>query len=158
MDVASAVPAASFEPFGAFWKYLRRRARLTQFQLALATGYSEAHVCRLERHQRPPDLTVLTAPIVPALRLEAQPEMVGRMLQLAAAARGELLPHSITLTAGLPRQDDRLGSVGAERSPAPLLPPITPIRVELPMYSYVFEQLRRSHRRTAGDWPLPGRS
>ncbi|MCI0579649.1 MAG: helix-turn-helix domain-containing protein, partial [Chloroflexi bacterium] len=45
---------ATFTSFGELLKFLRRRSRLTQRDLALAVGYTEAHVCRLEKNYRPP--------------------------------------------------------------------------------------------------------
>lgn len=73
--------------FGAMLKYLRRRARLTQRDLALAVGYSDAHLCRLEQSQRLPDLTTLLALFVPALGLDDAPELAERLVALATAAR-----------------------------------------------------------------------
>jgi ATP/maltotriose-dependent transcriptional regulator MalT/DNA-binding XRE family transcriptional regulator len=75
--------------FGDLLRYLRRRARLTQRELALAVGYTEAHICRLEKNQRPPDLMALAALFGPALRLDHEPEAMSRLLDLAAHARGE---------------------------------------------------------------------
>ena len=49
-----ALPLESFVTFGDLLKYLRRRARLTQREVAIAVGYSEAHISRLEQNQRPP--------------------------------------------------------------------------------------------------------
>ncbi|MBA3468677.1 MAG: helix-turn-helix domain-containing protein [Herpetosiphonaceae bacterium] len=85
------VSPASFTGFGAMLKYLRRRSQLTQRDLALAVGYSVPHLCRLEQNQRLPDLATLLALFVPALDLEQEPEWVGRLLELAAQARGENL-------------------------------------------------------------------
>jgi len=50
------IPLESFQIFGDLLKYLRRRARLTQRELSIAVGYSEAQISRLEQNQRPPDL------------------------------------------------------------------------------------------------------
>jgi predicted ATPase/transcriptional regulator with XRE-family HTH domain/Tfp pilus assembly protein PilF len=88
---STAVPLDSFASFGAFLKYLRKRAQLSQTELAIEVGYSTGQVSRLEHNQRLPDLTVLIALFVPALGLEDEPELVARMLELAAAARGESL-------------------------------------------------------------------
>lgn len=97
--MATAVPLESIPTFGALLHFLRRRARLTQRELAIAVGYSEAHVSRLESDQRLPDLTTLIALIVPALDLDDDPPAVARLLELAAAARGESLAGtSVTLT------------------------------------------------------------
>jgi predicted ATPase/transcriptional regulator with XRE-family HTH domain len=93
-----AVPLASFTTFGDLLKYLRRRARLTQRELSIAVGYSEGQISRLEQNQRLPDLAAVTALLVPALDLENEPALVARLLELAAAARGEALPASVTFT------------------------------------------------------------
>jgi transcriptional regulator with XRE-family HTH domain len=45
----------SFDHFGAMLRYLRRRARLSQRELAIAVGYSESHISRLEHTFRPPN-------------------------------------------------------------------------------------------------------
>src|SRR5205085_2340887 len=55
--------------------------------LAIAVGYSEGQICRLEQNQRLPDLPTLAARFVPALDLEDAPELAARLLDLAAAAR-----------------------------------------------------------------------
>ena len=94
----SPVPLDSLSTFGDLLKYLRRRARLTQREVAVAVGYSEAQVSRLEQNKRPPDLAALTAMFIPALFLDDEPEIVARLLELAAAARGEELPRNGVVT------------------------------------------------------------
>lgn len=78
---------ASFATFGDVLKYLRRRARLTQSELAIAVGYSREQITKLENNQRLPDLTALQALFVPALDLDERPDLVARFLQLAAVTR-----------------------------------------------------------------------
>ena len=39
----------SFQTFGDLLKFLRRRQRLTQLELSIAVGYSEAQIGRLEK-------------------------------------------------------------------------------------------------------------
>lgn len=78
---------AAFTSFGALLKYLRRRERMTQRDLALAVGYTEAHLCRLEKNQRLPDQTTVAALFVPALHIEREAEWAERLLQLAATSR-----------------------------------------------------------------------
>jgi predicted ATPase/transcriptional regulator with XRE-family HTH domain len=92
------IPLDSFITFGDLLKYLRRRARLTQREVAIAVGYSEAQISRLEQNLRPPDLATLTALFIPALYLEDEPLAVNRLIELAAQARGEKLPQSGTVT------------------------------------------------------------
>ncbi|MFN8494476.1 MAG: helix-turn-helix domain-containing protein [Caldilineaceae bacterium] len=96
---SAAIPLASFTTFGALLRYLRRRAQLTQRDLGIAVGYSEGHITRLEKNQRLPDLTALMALFVPALLPDQEPETVGRLLALAAVARGERLPEQPPVTA-----------------------------------------------------------
>jgi WD40 repeat protein/transcriptional regulator with XRE-family HTH domain len=82
----------SFQTFGDLLKYLRRRQRLTQLELSIAVGYSEAQIGRLEKNQRRPDLTALKALFVPALHLENEPELAKHFLELAESARQEDAP------------------------------------------------------------------
>ena len=82
----------SFQTFGDLLKYLRRRERLTQLELSINVGYSEAQIGRLEKNQRRPDLTALKALFIPALHIEDEPEIVERLLDLAQSARQEDAP------------------------------------------------------------------
>lgn len=86
------IPPESFKSFGGLLKYLRRRERLTQLELSIAVGYSEAQIGRLEKNQRRPDLTALKALFVPALHLEKEPELLKHFLELAESARQEDAP------------------------------------------------------------------
>lgn len=78
---------AAFTEFGRLLKHLRRRARLTQVQLAAAVGYTGAHICRLENGQRQPEIAALAALFVPALGLEAEPQWAAHLLALGQAMR-----------------------------------------------------------------------
>src|SRR4030042_7168447 len=79
----------SFTTFGDLLKYLRRRERLTQLELSITVGYSEAQISRLEKNQRLPDLTAIKALFIPALHLEDEPKLTARFLELAQAVRQE---------------------------------------------------------------------
>ena len=92
------VTTLNIDTFGNLLRYLRKRAQLTQRELAIAVGYSEAHVSRLESNERLPDLSTLAALFVPALGLEDEPETIARLLELAAIARGENLSSNGKLT------------------------------------------------------------
>ena len=81
--------AAKPGTFGDLLKYLRRRARLTQLELSIAVGYSEAQISRLEKNLRLPDLTALKALFIPSLHLEQEPALATRLLALAESARQE---------------------------------------------------------------------
>src|SRR5215207_2422490 len=82
----------SFQSFGELLKYLRRRERLTQLELSITVGYSEAQIGRLEKNQRKPDLTALKALFIPALHLEDKPELLARFLEMAKSAKQEDAP------------------------------------------------------------------
>ncbi len=84
--------ADSFTSFGDLLKYLRRRERLTQLELSIAVGYSEAQISRLEKNLRLPDLAAVQALFVPALHLAEEAELRTRLLTLAQSARQEDAP------------------------------------------------------------------
>ena len=88
----NSIAPESFQTFGDLLKYLRRREHLTQLELSIAVGYSEAQISRLEQNQRLPDLTALKALFIPALHLEDEPELTARFLELAQSARQEDAP------------------------------------------------------------------
>jgi predicted ATPase/DNA-binding XRE family transcriptional regulator len=117
------VTAAEFTTFGDLLKYLRRRARLTQSELALAVGYSREQITKLENNQRQPDLTTLKALFVPALDLQEQPTLETRLFQLAAAARERKVDSAehVTPESRIPRTNlpaDLTSFVGREREVA----------------------------------------
>jgi predicted ATPase/DNA-binding XRE family transcriptional regulator len=76
----------AFATFGELLRYLRRRARLTQRELGIAVGYSEAHIARLESNQRTPNPDVVRAQFIEALHLQDEPEMADLMIRLAEMA------------------------------------------------------------------------
>ncbi len=75
-----------YSDFGSLLKYLRRRVGLTQSDLGLAVGYSEAQISRLEHNHRLPEWSILEARFVPALGLDSEPELAARLLALARQA------------------------------------------------------------------------
>jgi WD40 repeat protein len=83
-----------FTTFGDLLKFLRRRASLTQRELSIAVGYSDAQISRLEQNERLPDLATISARFLPVLMLEDQPEAAERLLKLASAVRREDAPAS----------------------------------------------------------------
>jgi WD40 repeat protein/transcriptional regulator with XRE-family HTH domain len=88
MDRPSAFTSRdAFATFGDLLKYLRRRERLTQLELSIAVGYSEAQISRLEKNQRLPDIAALKALFIPALHLQDEPALAARLLELAQSAR-----------------------------------------------------------------------
>ena len=91
MSILPLSPTA-FTSFGDLLKYLRRREQLTQLELSIAVGYSEAQISRLEKNQRLPDLSAVKALFVPALHLENEPQLINLFLELAESARQEDAP------------------------------------------------------------------
>src|SRR5689334_4543837 len=90
MPSLGSVPSRdSFASFGSFLRFLRRRARLTQRELAIAVNYSEGQISHFEHDRRTPDLATLVALFVPALDLEQSPEDTAHLLALAAESRAE---------------------------------------------------------------------
>lgn len=87
-----------FEDFGSLLKFLRKRARLTQRDLAQAVGYTEAHISRLENNERLPDLTTVAALFISALDLKSEPAWMEQLLKLAAQSRNDLQPASIKIS------------------------------------------------------------
>jgi WD40 repeat protein/transcriptional regulator with XRE-family HTH domain len=95
--MSSKVSAANLErftTFGDLLKFLRRRVGLTQRELSAAVGYSHAQISRLELNQRLPDITTVSARLVPALDLEDSSPAAARLLELAEAMRREDSPAS----------------------------------------------------------------
>jgi len=91
----SSIPASTLEKFTTFGdmlRFLRRRAGLTQMDLALAVGYSDAQISRLEQNLRLPDIPTIAARFVPTLDLEDEPKVAARLLDLAANVRREDAP------------------------------------------------------------------
>lgn len=83
--------------FGVLLKQLRKRAGMTQGDLAAALGYSIALISSLEKAQRRPDLQAVTESFIPALGLQDDPHLAASLIEQAALARGERPPAAITL-------------------------------------------------------------
>src|SRR5512146_3097829 len=88
----SFLPLEKFKTFGELLKYLRKRAQLTQQELSIAVGYSEAQISRLENNRYPPERSRLAALFIPALHLEDEPEIAARLVELAEKAHSEKSP------------------------------------------------------------------
>ena len=91
----TSIPAGTLEKFTTFGdllRFLRRRTGLTQLELAVAVGYSDAQISRLEQNLRLPDLTTIEARFVSALGLAEEPKALARLLDLAANVRREDAP------------------------------------------------------------------
>ena len=61
------MPLTATLPFGPLLKHLRKRAGMTQSDLAAALGYSASLICCLEKAQRQPDFLAVTHRFGPAL-------------------------------------------------------------------------------------------
>ena len=81
-----------FTTFGDLLRFLRRRVGLNQIELAIAVGYSNTQISRLEQNLRLPDISTIQSRFIPALGLEDEPKAVARLLDLAANVRREDAP------------------------------------------------------------------
>jgi len=81
-----------FTTFGDLLKYMRRCTGLTQRELSIAVGYSEAQISRLEQNERMPDIATIAARFLPVLQVPEHPELADRLLELAGAVRREDAP------------------------------------------------------------------
>src|SRR5215510_10170454 len=96
----STITPEKFSTFGELLRYLRRKAKLTQRELAIAVGYSESQISRLEKNERAPEAATLAAQFVPALYLEEEPQWVSRLLELGAVTHGPEVkpaPHNLPI-------------------------------------------------------------
>ena len=75
--------------FGALLRQLRRRAQMTQGDLAAAVGYSISFISSLEQNTRRPDVHSVLQHFVPALELQTDPHLATQLLELAASASGD---------------------------------------------------------------------
>jgi len=93
--MSTSIPASTLEKFTTFGdllRFLRRRAGITQLELSIAVGYSDAQISRLEQNLRMPDIPTIEARFVSALSLDDEPKAVARLLDLAANVRREDAP------------------------------------------------------------------
>lgn len=90
--------STSTATFGDLLRHLRRRAGLTQGELAARVGLSGAQLSRLEQNDRLPDLALIAESFTSALALHEEPHLLQHLLELAATARGERPPSAIRVT------------------------------------------------------------
>src|SRR5215510_1449986 len=95
LDSAAAVSPTSFPSFGDLLRYLRKRAELSQRELASHVGYHYSYMSRIENNEYVPDPTVLMSRFIPALHLEKEPAWTKRLLELATIdeERSEIQPE-----------------------------------------------------------------
>ena len=72
IDPMSVSPASAF---GGLLRQLRKRAGMTQRDLAVALGYSDSLISSLEKGQRRPDLDVVIHHLIPMLGLQDDPTL-----------------------------------------------------------------------------------
>ena len=92
------MPQTAPHTFGHLLKHLRKRAGMTQSDLAAAVSYSVSFVCALEHNHRLPDVDTVLQVFVPALGLQEEPHFARELVALAATARGNRIPVDITIT------------------------------------------------------------
>jgi len=113
--------APSSTSFGPYLRQMRKRAGMTQSDLAAAIGYSISFVSNLENGSRQPDVATVAELFVPALGLQDEPHLAARLMELAAAARGERPPAPVTSArhSHITHSDDERASLPTP--PTPLL-------------------------------------
>jgi predicted ATPase/transcriptional regulator with XRE-family HTH domain len=99
-------PVPTAIPFGALLKQLRKRAGMTQSDLAAAVGYSLSLIGQLEQSQRLPNLQAVAETFVPALGLQDDDALATLLIAQAAAVRGESAPAFITHRRASPTTDN----------------------------------------------------
>src|SRR5262245_27639163 len=119
MPYTAAITPASFTTFGALLRYLRRRARLGQRDLATAVGYSEAQIASLEQNQRLPEPSDLAPLFIPALELDDEPDLVERLIELASVVRDENPDDIGVVVAPLRQRADPDSPAALEAIPEP---------------------------------------
>src|SRR5215212_1103657 len=110
------ISPAAFSTFGELLRYLRRRQRMTQIELAIAVGYSTAQISRLEQNLRRPNPSTLQALFIPILNLEHDSQLAARLLELAHAAHDKQYPDS---SLSEPEPTGEPGSAGQEPETQP---------------------------------------
>ena len=83
--------------FGTLLRQLRKRAGMTQGDLAAAVGYSVSFISDLEQNRRLPAVAVVLQQFVPALGLQEEAGFAAHLVELAAVARGERPSTMVTV-------------------------------------------------------------
>lgn len=90
----------TFQKFGELLRFLRKRAHLSQRELAALVGYHFSHISRIENELHIPDETILKTRFFPALKLNDQPEWGERLLELATLTEETALLNPIRREVG----------------------------------------------------------
>ena len=98
---------------------LRKRDGMTQDDLAAAIGYSRSLVGALERNERLPAVEAVIQTYLPALGLQDEPLLAAQLVELAAQARGERPPSSLSFKRERHAGDHSGKRSGAHRLPLP---------------------------------------
>jgi transcriptional regulator with XRE-family HTH domain len=93
----NAMPLTEAPPFGVLLKQLRKRAGMTQSDLAAAVNYSGALISSLEKGKGQPNLEAVITRFIQALGLQDDPVTAAQLIERAAEARGQRPPSSVTL-------------------------------------------------------------
>lgn len=108
--------------FGDLLRQLRRRAGMTQTDLAAAVGYSVSFVCNLEKGARLPDVEFVATHFVPALALQDDVALAARLIQAAASARGQTQSVAVTVTRSMTITIEEVDAPAHDLLPAPPTP------------------------------------
>ncbi len=84
--------------FGVLLRTLRRRAGMTQADLAAAVAYSVSFISSLEKAARLPDAAIVAERFVPALALQDEPALAARLVAAAAGTRARMAARAVTVT------------------------------------------------------------
>jgi predicted ATPase/transcriptional regulator with XRE-family HTH domain len=106
--------------FGDLLKRLRKRAGMTQEDLAAATGYSSSLIGALEHNRRLPDVDAVVQTYLPALGLQDEPLLAAQLVELAAQARGERPPSTLAF---VPERPPAAGQEANEEAHCIPVPP-----------------------------------
>ena len=119
IEPSAAVSPASFGIFGDLLRYLRKRAELSQRELALQVGYHYSYMSRIENNEYIPDSAMLMARFVPALGLEKEPAWTRRLLELATTGQtgGRTAPVAPAAETGIAEHDLLTGSLPVSLTP-----------------------------------------
>ncbi len=82
-DNKQSLTPSSFKTFGELLGFLRKRAHVSQRELATYVGYHYSHISRVENNSHTPDVNTVKALFIPALALETDHQWAERLVQLA---------------------------------------------------------------------------
>ena len=108
--------------FGDLLRQLRRRAGMTQTDLAAAVGYSVSFVCSLEKGDRLPDVNIVATRFVPALALQDDVALAARLVEAAASVRGQPQSVAVTVTRRITATVEEQNPPAHDLLPAPPTP------------------------------------